>query len=170
MPPELPDPELPEVPLLPLVPELPGVPPPVPGTREPVRAADRREPVSDHERGPPRQQPLQPQLDRPLGSHVDVRGRLVEDQDARLRQERAGEGDQLPLSGRERDAALADLRLEAPGEAPDEVAGADRVGRRLDLVVARIRSPEPNVLAHGAREEESLLRHDPELAAQAARP
>ena len=85
-------------------------------------------------------------------------------------QERAGEGDQLSLSCRKRDAALADLRLEAPGQAADEVAGADRVGRRLDLVVACIRSPERDVLAHGAREEESLLRHDPELAAQTARP
>src|SRR5215212_10771521 len=44
-------------------------------------AADRGEPVRDHERRAAREQPPQPVLDLSLRAHVDVRGRLVEDQD-----------------------------------------------------------------------------------------
>ena len=77
-----------------------------------ARAADRREAVGDDDRGAAGEQALEAFLDRLLGAHVDVRGRLVEDQDARLGEQRPGEGDQLPLAGRELHAALADLGLD----------------------------------------------------------
>ena len=52
-------------------------------------------------------------LDHLLGPHVHVRGRLVEDQDPRLRQQGSRESHQLPLPGRELDTPLADLGLDA---------------------------------------------------------
>ena len=84
-------------------------------------AADRREAVGDDDRGAALQQPLQALLDRLLGAHVDVGGRLVEDQDARLGQQRPGEGDELALAGRELDAALADLGLDPVRQRGDEL-------------------------------------------------
>ena len=51
-------------------------------------------------------------LDRFLGPHVDVGGRLVEDEDAGLGEEGAGEGDELALAGGELDSALADFGAE----------------------------------------------------------
>src|SRR6188472_1635 len=45
-------------------------------------AADRREAVGDDDCGAARQQSFQALLDRFLGPHIDVGGRLVEDQDA----------------------------------------------------------------------------------------
>ena len=48
-------------------------------------------------------------LDPPLGADVDRRGRLVEDEDARIGEQRARERDELPLAEREPDAALAEL-------------------------------------------------------------
>ena len=60
----------------------------------------------------PCEQALEALLDRLLGAHVDVGGRLVEDQDPRLGEQGAGEGDELALAGRELDAALADLGLD----------------------------------------------------------
>ena len=82
----------------------------------------------------PGEQALEALLDHLLGAHVDVRGRLVEDQDARLGEQRPGEGDQLALAGGELDAALADLGLDPVGQRGDELGRADRGGRRLDLL------------------------------------
>ena len=99
-------------------------------------------------------------------AHVDVRGRLVEDQDARFGEQRAGEGDELALARRELDAALADLGLDPFGQRRDELGRADRRGRGFDLLQARLGPAEGDVLAHAAGEEEALLGDDPELAPQ----
>ena len=78
-----------------------------------VGLADRREAVGDDERGPAPQQAPQRRLDQALGLGVDAARRLVQDQDARIGQQGAGEGEQLPLPDREADAALLDLGLVA---------------------------------------------------------
>ena len=114
----------------------------------------------------PGEQALQALLDRLLGPHVDVRGRLVEDQDAGLGQQRPGEGDELALAGRELHAALADLGLDPFRQRRDELGRADRGRRVLDLLQRRLGPAEGDVLAHAAGEEEALLGHDPELAPQ----
>ena len=77
--------------------------PPVLEHHDPPGSPDRRQPVGDHDRRAPGEQPLEPLLDHPLGAHVDVRRRLVEDQDPRLGEQRPREGDDLALAGRERD-------------------------------------------------------------------
>ena len=77
-----------------------------------------------------------PCLDRALGLDVDVRGRLVEHEDARVGDQCAGERDQLALAGRQLHAALADLGVVAVLELVDEVVGADGARRGGDLLVA----------------------------------
>ena len=57
--------------------------------------------------------PLERVLDLPLGVAVERRGRLVEQQDRRRLQDRAGDGDALLLAARELQAALADLGVVA---------------------------------------------------------
>ena len=79
---------------------------------DPAGLADRRQPVRDDDRRAPGEQPPQPGLDAPLGVQVDVRGRLVEDEDPRVGDQRAGEREELALAGRELRAALADLGVE----------------------------------------------------------
>ena len=107
-----------------------------------------------------------PLLDAHLGVQVDVRGGLVEHEDPRVGDHRARERDELALSGGERDAALADLGVVAVLERRDEVVRADRARRRLDLCGARVGPAERDVGADRAREQERLLRHDPQLRAQ----
>ena len=101
-----------------------------------------------------------------LGAEVDVRGRLVEDQDAGFGEEGPGEGDELALAGGELHAALADLGVDALGQGGDELGRSDARRRRLDLLEARPRPAEGDVLPHRAGEEEALLGDDPELLAQ----
>ena len=83
-------------------------------------------------------------------------------------EERAGEGDELALAEREAAPALGDLGLVAVLELEDELVRPDgaRGGRDLLVGLASGRAEE-DVLAHGAREEEALLRDDAELAPQA---
>ena len=56
-------------------------------------------------------------LDLVLGGAVDRAGRVVEDQDARVGQQRAGDREPLALPAGERDAALADHGIVAILEA-----------------------------------------------------
>ena len=108
-------------------------------------ALDRREAVGDDDRGAAGQQAPQAVLDPALGVDVDVRGRLVEDQDPRVGDQRAGERDELALAGRELHAALADRRVVAVLEARDELVGADGVGGRRGPP-RRVASGRPNAM------------------------
>ena len=71
-----------------------------------VGLADRRQTVRDDEGGAALQQLTQRVLDDDLGLRVDVGRRLVQDEDARLGDDGAGEADELSLAQREVLAAL----------------------------------------------------------------
>src|SRR2546423_3932396 len=131
-----------------------------------VGVANRRQAVGDDECRPSGEEKPERLLDLPLGADVDGRGRLVQDQNSRVGEERASEGDQLALAERESAPAFLHLRLVAVLEAKDELVRADSLGRADDLLCRRVRPPERDVLGDRAREEEPLLRHDSELAAE----
>ena len=78
-----------------------------------VGERDRREAVGDDDRRPAAHRLAQALADRGLGGRVDRGGGVVEDQDARVDQQRAGDRDALPLAAGQRDAALADDGLVA---------------------------------------------------------
>ena len=85
---------------------------------------------------------------------------------ARVGEERPRERDELALAEREAEAALAELRVVAVLEPLDELVGADGAGGGDDLLARRVGAAEGDVLGDRAGEEEALLRHDPELAAE----
>ena len=132
--------------------------------------ADRRQAVGDDDRRAAGQQPAQALLDAALGVQVDVRGRLVEDQDPRVGDQRAGERDQLALAGRELHAALADLGVVALlGSASMNSSAPTARGGRAHLLVGRVGPPEGDVLADRAAEQEALLRARSPSASAATR-
>ena len=77
------------------------------------------------------------QLDLALGGRVDRRGGVVEDQDARVGEDRAGDREALALAAGDGQAALADARVVAVREPLDEVV---RLGaaRRVDRPRSRV--------------------------------
>ena len=85
-----------------------------------IRAADGRQPVRDHERRAALHQVPQAFLNQRLGFGIQARGRLVQNQNARIGQNRARNRNPLPLPAGEFHAALADdgvvLFLEMLGE------------------------------------------------------
>ena len=86
----------------------------------------------------PRITSLQRGADLELRLDVDAAGGVVEDEDARVHDERPRDRDALALAAAEREAALADDRLVALGERLDEVVGLRGPGRRA---APRPRSP-----------------------------
>ncbi len=73
-------------------------------------------------------------VDRVLDLDVDGAGGVVEHEDRRVDEQRAGDGDALALAARERVAPLADDGVVAVGELHDEVVGVGRLGRGHDLL------------------------------------
>ena len=106
-----------------------------------VERRDGREPVRDGDHGLALHQRRERLLDRRLDLRVERRGRLVEDQDRRVLEDHAGDGDALALAAGELDAALADMGVvAAPAamvlELQDEVV---RVGERAPRARSRPR-------------------------------
>ena len=77
-----------------------------------------------------------PGLDRRLGGRVDRGGGVVEDQDARVGEQGAGDRHPLALAAGEGEAALADAGLVAVGQFADEAVGLGAPRRRFDLLAA----------------------------------
>ena len=75
-----------------------------------VGVDDRRQPMGDDQRRAPLRDALQRGLNLAFGEAVERRGRLVEHEDRRRLQHRAGDRDALLLAAGEFQAALADLR------------------------------------------------------------
>ena len=78
-----------------------------------VGVAHGADALGDDKAGAPFHQPVERLLDLVLGDGVDAAGRVVQDQDARVEQQGAGDGDALLLPAAERRAALADRRVVA---------------------------------------------------------
>ena len=103
-------------------------------------------------------------LDDPLALVVERRGRLVENENARIGRERAGDGDALSLPAGEVRAALLDQCVVAFGELVDELVGAGEPGDLDDAGARHRRIGEGDVLVNGAVEQEVLLQHDADVA------
>ena len=102
----------------------------------------------------------------PLGDRVERRGRLVEHQHTRVGEQRAGDGDPLPLARRQRRAALADdgaVALRKPG---DEVVDARLPRRRLHRGVRGVRARVAQVLGQRGMEDERRVLHQGDVPAQ----
>jgi hypothetical protein len=124
-----------------------------------VSAADGGQAVCDHERGAARPQAPKAVLDHLLALAVEARRRLVQDENTRVRQDRARDGDALPLAARQLDAAFADHRVVSLRELADELVAVGDAARLLDLGE---RGAGPGIADVGrdrAVEQEVLLQH-----------
>ena len=106
-------------------------------------------------------------LDRALGGSVHRGGRVVEDEDPRIGQDRAGDRDPLALAARQGEAALADASVIAVGQARDEPVGLRRDGRALDLLAGGVGTGVGDVVVDRGAEQEGVVVDDGDGAAQA---
>ena len=104
---------------------------------------------------------LKRESDAGLGRRVHRRGRVVEDEDARVDEQRACDRNALPLTARERDPALADERVVAVRQPLDELVCLRCARSPFHVGERGVREPEGDVLPHRRRKEERILRDDP---------
>ena len=114
----------------------------------------------------PARDALQRRLDLALGESVERRRRLVEHQDRRRLQHGAGDRHALLLAARELQPALADLRLVALRQRPDERVDLRVLGGRLDLGVARAVAAVADVVEDRVVEQHGILRNHADGGAQ----
>ena len=105
-------------------------------------------------------------LDAVLGGGVDARGGVVQDQDARLGQQGTGDRHALALPAAERQAALADERVETIGQLLEQLRQPGALRRGGDVLLARVGARVGDVVAERRREQEGVVRDHGHLAAQ----
>ncbi len=91
---------------------------------------------------------------------------LIQDQNARIVENGAGNGDALALAAGKRLPALPDLRIVAVGLTGDEIVGVRGFGRRHYLFDGRAGLGVADVLGDGAVKQKGVLKHDADLRAQ----
>jgi len=104
-------------------------------------------------------------LNLELAVAVQARRGLVQDQDARVRQDRARDCDALALAAGEPDAALADHRVVFQLERVNELVAVRDAAHFAHLLHRGVRLAVADVVGDRPVEQEVLLQHDPELRA-----
>lgn len=97
-------------------------------------------------------------LDQVLGRRVEPGRGLVQDHEPGIAQEDAGEGEQLPFTGREPGAAGFEHRLETVWQRAHPVAELETVDRVADACVRDRRVEEREVVAHRTGDQLDVLR------------
>ena len=96
-----------------------------------------------------------------LAVRIERARRLVEDEQARIGDERAGDREALLLAAREVRGVLLEHRVEAARQTLDELLGAGRL-RAASTTSSKVALGlrRGDVLAHRAAEQEAVLQHD----------
>src|SRR6185436_16424424 len=134
-----------------------------------IRRPHGREPVRYDENRPPSGDLLHVLLNDALALIIEGAGRLIENQYARVADERAGNRNTLALTAGERRAALAYDRVIAFRQFEDEFMRARKPCCRHDALHRQGRIGECNILAHRAVEQHALLKDYTDLPAQPGR-
>ncbi len=100
------------------------------------------------------------------GVGIEAGGGLVEDQEGRLADERAGDRDALALAAGEVRPSLAEQRVVPRREFGNEVVGVGQLGCGDNLIPGGVGDAVPDVVRDGATEEDGVLEHETDLAAQ----
>ncbi len=105
-----------------------------------VRVHDGGEPVRDHDGGAALAELGDRLLHVPLGFGIERGGRFIEQDDGRVLDQRARDGDALALAAGELGAVLADRRVVVAREGHDEVMRVRGARGRPDLVLVPVKS------------------------------
>ena len=126
------------------------------------------EPMRDDQRGAIAHQLHQRFLDAAFGLVVQRRHGLVENQDGRVLEQRARNGDALALAAREQCAAVSDRRVQPLRQIRGEFVDVGDVRRLLHGFRIRIVDAEGDVVADRIVEQHHVLAHQRHVVAQVA--
>src|SRR3989338_7073425 len=130
-----------------------------------VGARDGAQAMSDRQNRGCAAQQRQRLLNHCLRMAGDIRGGLIENQDARLARQRAGEGEKLPLPGGKIATTLTEHRVVSVRQAHHEIVQLSLARRRDHFFFGNVET-QRDVLPHCAHGDERILQHDADLRAQ----
>src|SRR5208337_2058516 len=107
-------------------------------------------------------------VEQRLAFRIEGARRLVENEGARIGDQRTGDREPLSLSAQEVGRSLLDQRLIAVRHALDEFLGAGQAGRPHGVVQRQPGTTGDDVVSNGAAEQEVVLQHNAQAAAQVA--
>src|SRR5690349_2377370 len=139
--------------------------PPLIEDDDPVGPLDGRETVRDDEHGAPLEERLERLLHEKLRFRIEARGRLVEEEDGRILEDGARDGEPLTFAAREAYAPVSDLRAVPLGHVEDEALRVRGAGRAVDRLLVGPFHAVRDVAPDGVVEEDRLLRDDAQHAA-----
>ena len=131
-----------------------------------IRVLDGRDPLRDDELRRLRDLRAQRCADLRVGLRVDSGGRVVEDQNLRLFQQRPRDAQPLLLPAGDVRAALLDIGVVFVRHLLDKFIRARQLAGPLQLLVRRVRVAPAQILLDRAGEQHVLLQHDRDLVAQ----
>ncbi len=131
-----------------------------------VGPADGAESVGYDEAGPPTHEPPEGLLNLYFRARVDAARGLVQDKYCGVCDQGPGDAYELPLSLADVARPLAELGLVAFGQAPYEAIRVCVLGGLYALLVRGVQPAVPDVIHHGAAEQEHVLEHDSQLPSQ----
>lgn len=135
---------------------------------DPVGRADGGQPVGDDEQGAAGRERGQRVLDQRLGVRVGVRGRLVEDEDRRVGEQRPRDGQALGLTAGQGDAR-AEYGGVAVGQGQDAVVEVGGAGAPLDLLVGGVGAAQADVVGDARPQQPYVLEDEADPAVQLGR-
>ena len=140
----------------------------VPSTRDQnqVCPTDLRKAVGDNEGRATFGCRINGALDLILGGGIDGRGRIVQDQNARIGQKGPGQGQTLTLPTGKGHTAFPDDGLVALAEGVDELFGLGGAGGADNLILGGTGFAKGDVIRNRTREQEDILFDDGDVAAQ----
>ena len=122
--------------------------------------------VGDDDRGALGHELRERAAEHGLVHRIEMRGRLVQDQNRRVLEDGAGDGDALALAAGEPRAAFADARLQPLRQGGHEVVQCRAADRLRQRGLGRIRPGDEDVGAEGVVEEVGVLRHQGDAGAE----
>ncbi len=122
--------------------------------------------MGDDERGAALHHLAQGRADLLLHAGVNARGRVVEDEDARLHEDGPGNRDALALPAGKREPLLANDGVVAFGQPGDEIVGVSEASGALDLLVGRVHPPVGDVVPDSVGKEEGVFEDNADVPAQ----
>lgn len=131
----------------------------VPNDQDLVRLADRAEPMGNDEARSTLHQSSHRLLNMKLRSRVHVARRLVEDEDRRIGQHRAGDREQLPLPLAQVASFGVQIRVVAVGQLADERVGVREPGRLFHFPIVGFQTAIPYVVSYRPGEDVGILQH-----------
>ena len=131
-----------------------------------VRLLDRSQPVSDHQGGAILRGPFQRLLHQLFRFSVQGAGGFVQQQQRRILQNGAGDGDALALAAGQTHAAFAQIGVVALRQLFDEAVRGGGAGRGPHFLIAGLRFAVADVLQGAGAENHRILQHHAHMTAQ----